>query len=82
MVQIRLFASLREAVGQAEIELPWPGVSPVKGVFEELIKRFPALEPFRPVTLVAVNEVYGNWETPVAPGDRIAFFPPVSGGSR
>ncbi len=82
MVHIRLFASLREAAGQDEIELPWQNVSAAKDVFEELIKRFPALERFRPVTLVAVNEVYGNWETPVAPGDRIAFFPPVSGGSR
>ncbi|RPJ51322.1 MAG: MoaD/ThiS family protein [Acidobacteria bacterium] len=82
MVHVRLFASLREAAGQAEIELPWDNVSAAKGVFEELIRRFPALERMRPVTLVAVNEVYGNWETPVAPGDRIAFFPPVSGGSR
>jgi len=82
MVHVRLFASLREVAGQAEIELPWDNVSAAKGVFEELIRRFPALERMRPVTLVAVNEVYGNWETPVAPGDRIAFFPPVSGGSR
>jgi molybdopterin converting factor subunit 1 len=82
MIHVRLFASLREAAGQAEIELPWQGVSAARVVFEELTKRFPALERFRPATLVAVNEVYGNWETPVAPGDRIAFFPPVSGGSR
>ena len=82
MVQVRLFASLREAAGQAEIELPWQGASAARDVFEELIKRFPALERFRLVTLVAVNEVYGNWDTPVAAGDRIAFFPPVSGGSR
>lgn len=82
MIQVRLFASLREAAGQAEIEIPWPSVCAAKGVFEELVRRFPALERFRPVTLVAVNEVYANWETPVSPGDRIAFFPPVSGGNR
>jgi len=80
VVKVRLFASLREAAGQAEIELPWQDTSCSRAVFDELASRFPALERFRPITLIAVNEVYANWETPVAPGDRIAFFPPVSGG--
>ena len=29
---------------------------------------------------VAVNRVYGDLATPVADGDEIAFFPPVTGG--
>lgn len=29
---------------------------------------------------VAVNRVYGDLTTPVADGDEIAFFPPVTGG--
>ncbi|RPI26732.1 MAG: MoaD/ThiS family protein [Acidobacteria bacterium] len=80
MVTVRLFASLREAAGQADIELAWDSVASSRELFEELTRRFPALERFRPVTLVAVNEVCGNWQTPVSPGDRVAFFPPVSGG--
>ena len=29
---------------------------------------------------VAVNRVYANLKTPIADGDEIAFFPPVTGG--
>ena len=29
---------------------------------------------------VAVNRVYGDLTTPVADGDEVAFFPPVTGG--
>ena len=29
---------------------------------------------------VAVNRTYGDLDTPVAAGDEVAFFPPVTGG--
>ncbi|BAE52600.1 Molybdopterin converting factor, small subunit [Paramagnetospirillum magneticum AMB-1] len=29
---------------------------------------------------VAVNQDYGNLDTPVKAGDEVAFFPPVTGG--
>ena len=29
---------------------------------------------------VAVNRSYGDLDTPVAAGDEVAFFPPVTGG--
>ena len=29
---------------------------------------------------VAVNRTYGDLDTPVAGGDEVAFFPPVTGG--
>jgi sulfur-carrier protein len=29
---------------------------------------------------VAVNQAFAGLETPVAPGDEVAFFPPVTGG--
>lgn len=32
------------------------------------------------VVRVAVNRAYGDLETPVAAGDEVAFFPPVTGG--
>ena len=32
------------------------------------------------VVRVAVNRAYGDLDTPVAAGDEVAFFPPVTGG--
>lgn len=29
---------------------------------------------------VAVNQEHVGWDHPVAPGDEVAFFPPVTGG--
>ena len=28
----------------------------------------------------AVNQDFADWDTPVKPGDEVAFFPPVTGG--
>ena len=38
-----------------------------------------ALKNMRAVR-VAVNRTYGDLDTPVAGGDEVAFFPPVTGG--
>ena len=81
MIRVRLFASLREAAGQSEIELPCKEEPTARQVFDELVKLFPALERLGPVALVAVNEAYGHWDAAVSPGDEVAFFPPVSGGN-
>jgi len=32
------------------------------------------------VIRVAVNQEYVSMDTPVAPGDEVAFFPPMTGG--
>ena len=34
----------------------------------------------RAAVAVAVNDDLVAWSTPVQPGDRVAFLPPVSGG--
>lgn len=30
---------------------------------------------------VAINDAFATWDTPLKAGDRIAFIPPVAGGS-
>jgi sulfur-carrier protein len=80
MVRVCFFASLREAVGRAEIEIRCEPASTAADVFRLAAMEFPVLEQFRRATLVAVNESYGNWDSVVSPGDEVAFFPPVSGG--
>lgn len=80
MLTIRLFAGMRDAAGTAVLEMEPPSPQNVTEVFRRLILVHPDLEPFRTSLLIAVNQEYSAWDSPVEDGDEIAFFPPVSGG--
>lgn len=80
MIRVLFFASLRDVAGTSQVELQPQGQQSAEEVFARLLKRFPALAAYKPSLLVAVNEEYAQWQQPVADGDEIAFFPPVSGG--
>jgi molybdopterin converting factor subunit 1 len=81
MITVQLFASLKDISGQSSVDLPVSTQVTVEELFSELLRMFPELGRYRNVMLTAVNEEYATWETPVGPGDAVAFFPPVSGGS-
>ncbi len=78
-VRIRLFASLREEVGQEEVELEVPKPCSVGSLVTAFNARYPRAQGLGPI-LVAVNQVVGDAETPVREKDEIALLPPVSGG--
>ncbi len=82
MVTIRLFAGLRDLVGTQELQIDLRQTSRVSELFARLADQFPALEAYRNSLMIAVNEEYGSWDSPVRAGDEVAFFPPVSGGGR
>lgn len=82
MVTIRLFAGLRDLVGAPQLELDIRQPSRVADLFLLLTARFPSLESYRNSLMIAVNEEYSSWDSPVKAGDEVAFFPPVSGGGR
>ena len=83
-IELKFFASVREAVGLASerIELP-EGIATVGAVREHLVKRggawAQALGIDRPLRM-AFNHVMCGPETPVGEGGEVAFFPPVTGG--
>ena len=82
VVKICLFASLRDVVGQSEIQLDSvPSGHTARQVFDRLALQYPGLERYGKALLVAVNQEYSGWDQVVSPGDEIAFFPPVSGGA-
>ena len=82
MLTIRLFAGMRDVAGKGVLEMECPASARVSEVFDQLILIHPGVEPFRRSLLVAVNQDYADWDGAVQDGDEVAFFPPVSGGSR
>jgi molybdopterin synthase sulfur carrier subunit len=83
-IELRFFASVREALGLASerIELP-EGVTTVGGVREHLVRRggawAQALGQERALRM-AFEHVMCGPETQVKEGGEVAFFPPVTGG--
>ena len=84
MIRLRYFASLREALGDADtIDLPAPALT-VGALRDSLIARggahSRALARERAVRC-AVNQVMAGDDSMPVPADaEVAFFPPVTGG--
>ncbi len=82
MVKVRFFASLKDLVGESELEIHLEKEISVRKIFQQLETRFPEIKRYESILLVAVNMEYADLDTTVNPGDEVCFFPPVSGGSR
>jgi len=79
-ITVKLFAAFQEAVSQSEISLTLPASSPVSTVYENLVKTYPKLEQWKPVTRYAINLNFVEQNTILQDGDEVALIPPVSGG--
>ncbi|MGH9320422.1 MAG: molybdopterin converting factor subunit 1 [Vicinamibacteria bacterium] len=79
-VRVRLFAALREIVGQEEVELELAPGTTIDGLWEKLVSRNQKLAPYAKSINFAVNHDFVTRETPLSPNDEVAFLPPVSGG--
>jgi molybdopterin converting factor subunit 1 len=83
-LRILYFAWLRERVGAAEemVALP-PEVATVSTLVAWLRARHPGFDAaFAAGATIrcAVNQEFAGPDAPVAAGDEVAFFPPVTGG--
>jgi molybdopterin converting factor subunit 1 len=81
-VAVRLFARYREAAGRNRVEVDVPAGATVEDVWRALSSAHPVLARYRPHTLFAVGNDYVTPERALEPGEEVACFPPVSGGSR
>lgn len=80
-VRVRLFASLRELAGTPQLELELTDPTSVESCWTRLCERLPGLDAWRDSVRPARNLQYVDWDSTVAPGDELAFLPPVSGGA-
>ena len=83
-MRLLYFAWLREKAGVSEEQIDVPDNVATVGALLDWIEARGAgfAEAFadRAVVRVAVNQEYVSLDHPVAAGDEIAFFPPVTGG--
>ena len=73
MIEVRLFATLREGRGKI-LQLDPAKISVAGDIVTQL--EIPAEE----VAILLINGFHQNPETPVKDGDIVAIFPPVGGG--
>ncbi len=76
-ISVKFFASLREQTGKDQARLDAP-----LHTAAEVWQAATGGRPFPPNVLVAINMEYAQLQDPVKDGDEVAFFPPVTGGSR
>lgn len=83
-MKVLYFAWLRARTGVAEEEIALPaGVATVGAVIEHLRARSAGhAEALADLSVIraAVNQDFAELDQPVAAGDELALFPPVTGG--
>ncbi len=78
-VTLKLFAAVRDIVGESTREFTVSDGTTPAAVWQELVAENPALSVHR-IPMVAVNEEYADADQVLHDGDELAFIPPVSGG--
>lgn len=77
-LHVLFFASLREVANTRDLELSLDSPLTARDLANHLEARYSGLRLAG--ALCAINEHYAHPDEPLAEGDTVAFFPPVSGG--
>ena len=80
-VSVRLFGSLREAVGEKELRITLDEGTTVDELTERLGRDHPPVLEMRSRVRIAVNQDLVPGTEVLRDGDEVAYLPPVSGGS-
>jgi len=78
-IRVRLFARYAELLGQDDLTLPAEGLNTAGAVLAR-IRALPGGWEIGERTLMAINLRQAAPDAPVAPGDEVAFLPPLAGG--
>lgn len=74
----RYFALFREQTGCESEIVEWAGGTAAE-LFQLMAEQHSLLKN-EAAALVAINDEMSGWETVLAEGDEVLFFPPVAGG--
>jgi molybdopterin converting factor subunit 1 len=77
-IEVHYYAILRDQAGRRTERIE-TGAATAAELFEELAARH-GLSLAQSDMRVAINEEFGDWQQPLASGDRVVFIPPVAGG--
>lgn len=82
-LNVLLFATLKDRAGTNRLVLELPDeTATVARVKDVIASDYPALAPSMPSAVGAINQEFAEMSDIIREGDEVAFFPPVSGGSR
>ena len=79
-IKVKLFAILRERVGEGEITITVPSGITVNHLNNEILKKYPQLKSFGNKFVTSVNCKVTTGDTVITSNDEVALLPPVSGG--
>ncbi len=79
-IKVRLFAALKEIIGENQLNLQISEGSSVKDVIAVIEETYPAVKKIIQISKYAVNMEYINIEKKLVEGDEITIIMPVSGG--
>ena len=77
-IKVRYFALFREQTGCASESIDFSDGTAAE-LFQLMAEEHSGLKT-EAAALVAINDEMAGWETPLADGDEVLFFPPVAGG--
>lgn len=79
-IGVKLFASLREALGRDVVAVRLPNGASTKDLLDSLSRTYPAVAAHRSSLAVAVNLELARPDRALQAGDEVALLPPVGGG--
>ena len=79
-IKVKLFAILRERVGESEITITVPIGITVNHLNSEILKKYPQLKSFSNKFVTSINCKVTTGDTVITSKDEVALLPPVSGG--
>lgn len=83
IVEVRLFASLRQRADADSVEIELADGACVRDAIKEVSRRPGLRAPIDKLKIVmAVNREYAHMDVVLHEGDELALIPPVSGGAK
>ena len=79
-VRTLFFAAYRDAVGTSALELDLPEGATVGDLVRRVRARGAPFDRLPELPAVAINRTVVRGDAVLAPGDEVAFLPPVAGG--